>query len=165
TSLVTRYRAEPRQPFEDVEEISPETGAKVQTINESASGLFGVASGNSPTTLSTANVAAKGSGIPAPARPSAQVANRTIADSRPQGVNWMRRLTGNASSTGAPAAKAEESARSSESTTPSNALVETRASGEGTATSTKWVRRLTRSAGSAGPAVKNSETWANGVVP
>ncbi len=165
TSQVTRYRAETRQPFEVVQEISPETGAGVQTIDESASGLSGVTNGNSPTALSTSNVAAKGSGVPAPARLSAQVANRTIADSRPQGVNWMRRLTGGAISTGAPAAKAEESASSSESITPSNARVETRASGEGTATSTKWVRRLTGSAGSAGRAVKNSETWANGVVP
>ena len=56
TSQVTRYRAQTRQPFQIVEAISPETGAGVQTINESASGLFGVTSGSGPTAPGAAAV-------------------------------------------------------------------------------------------------------------
>ncbi len=145
TSQVTRYRAETRQPFEVVEEISPETGAGVQTINESASGLFGVTSGNSPTTSSTANVAAKG--VPASARSSAQVANRTIADSRPQGVNWMRRLTGGASSPAPRAAAPTSKTRDSEGATAQNLLRTEPGSGSAT-----------------GPTAFHSTSWANGVT-
>ena len=86
TSQVTRYRAQIRQPFQIVEAISPETGAGVQTLNEGASGLFGVTSGTSPTGPSTAGGASGAGGA-----------------NRPTSTDWARRLTG---SVGSPAPRA-----------------------------------------------------------
>ena len=81
TSQVTRYRAQIRQPFQIVEAISPETRAGVQTLNEGASGLFGVTSGTSPTGPSTAGGASGAGGA-----------------NRPTSTDWARRLTGSVGS-------------------------------------------------------------------
>ena len=82
TSQVTRYRAETRQPFKVVEEISPETGAGVQTINESASGLFGVTSGGGATASSNANASAKAA--PVQTRRQRSEPRRARADRSPR---------------------------------------------------------------------------------
>ena len=86
TSQVTRYRAQTRQPFQIVGAISPETGAGVQVLNESASGLFGVTTGTSPTGPSTAGGASGAGGT-----------------NGPTSTAWARRLTG---SVGSPAPRA-----------------------------------------------------------
>jgi len=145
TSQVTRYRAQTREPFQIVEVISPETGAGVQTINESASGLFGVTRSTNPEASSSATVEAKGSGAPASAPPSAQADKRTVATSNSECVDWVRRLTGGASSTERPVVKAERSLNRFGSPAPSIAHAETQASSNSKSAS---AGRLTGSAGS-----------------
>lgn len=144
TSQVTRYRAQTREPFQIVEVISPETGAGVQTINESASGLFGVTRSTNPEASSSATVEAKGSGALASAPPSAQTDRQTVATSDSKSVDWVRRLTGGASWTERPAVKAERSLNRLGSPAPSIAHAETQASSNSKSAS---AGRLTGSAG------------------
>lgn len=154
TSQVTRYRAETRQPFQVVEEISPETGAGAQTINESASGLFGVTRGSSPTTSSTPRVRSTGeaSSVEVPAvkaersARSSQSATRSIARAATN-ANWARRLTGSVSSP-APRGDVESGTRLTEGSTYA-----------------RWLRKEPGSAGSTGPTSPHFETWANGIAP
>lgn len=131
-SQVTRYRAQTRQPFQIVEAISPETAAGVRTLNESASGLFGVTSGTSPTAPSTAGGATSGptstdfmrrltGSTSSPALRAGEVGNRTSRSEGPTNLRGPQPETGTAGATVPTAARLETSAHG----------VSTPASGEG----------------------------------
>ena len=145
TSQVTRYRAETRQPFQIVEEISPESGAKVQTINESASGLFGVTGGNSPTEAPAASAEETASRSESITPSIASGGTRRAEGSTIQ--QWLQSLVGGSSATEAPAVSAEEIAGKPESTTPSIPRAESGAGSVGQPANTTWARRVSRSTG------------------
>ncbi len=161
TSQVTRYRAETRQPFEVVEEISPETGAGIQTINESTSGLFGVTSGGGATASSNATARTTGGAdsnwAPAAgAEASASRSESTTEDSarggtggggQPTSASWARRLTGSVISPAPRATATTSMTRGSEGATAQNLLRTEPGSGSAT-----------------GPTASHSTSWANGVT-
>jgi hypothetical protein len=152
TSQVTRYRAQTRQPFQIVEAISPETGAGVQTRNESASGLFGVTSSSSPTAPSTAGGASGAGGA-----------------NGPTSTDRARRLTGGASGAGgANGPTSTDRARrltgSVGSSAPRAGAVGSRMGSTEGSTSQRGPQKETGMAGATVPSAARIETAAHGIA-
>src|ERR1039458_8274753 len=134
TSQVTRYRAQTRQPFQIVEAISPETGAGVQTRNESASGLFGVTSSSSPTAPSTAGGASGAGGANGPTSTDrARRLTGSVGSSAPLAGAVGSRMGGTEGSTSQRGPQKETGMAGA--TVPSAARIETAAHGIATAAS------------------------------